>query len=170
MKFSGEFASTAIFAAFGVAAMAVADIGPFSSLGQMARTSSSLSQGVVGAVTPVVTLGVQQPGNGAALPGVNVNGVQRIRQPQIDLVVTVSPEKHGKVTFKIGGQSIGGVTSLDASRLNKNIDLSSIENTGPTKLTAEVDFGEAGILNSIGEYMIRYRHRGPPADDGSTYR
>jgi hypothetical protein len=44
MKFSGKFASAAIFAAFGVAAMAVADIGPFSSIGQFARTSQIIGQ------------------------------------------------------------------------------------------------------------------------------
>jgi len=57
MKFSGKFASAAIFAAFGVAAMAAADIGPFSSIRQLTQTATSVEMATPGfAPVPKTTL------------------------------------------------------------------------------------------------------------------
>lgn len=144
MKFSGKFASVAVFAAFGVAAMAVADIGPFSSIGRMARTASSLSQSVVGVAEPTVTLQIVQPGVMDAVPSRNTNGIRRIRQTKFDAVVSVSQLNQGTVTFSVGGKTIGTQDLLTASGVRHPVDLSSIENLSPARLKAVVDYHQPG--------------------------
>jgi hypothetical protein len=144
MKFSGKFASVAVFAAFGVAAMAVADIGPFTSLGRIVRTSSSLTQGVVGVAEPVVTLQIVQPGVTTPVPIRDANGIRRIRQTKFDAVVSVSPLNQGTATFSVGGKTVGTQDLLTANGIRQPIDLSSIENLSPARLKAVIDYSQPG--------------------------
>jgi len=160
MKFSGKFASVAVFAAFGVAAMAVADIGPFSSIRRIVRTSNSLTQGVVGVAEPVVTLEIFNTVGGPNLAA-DPDGVYRINLGKIEAKVNVTARRTGKVTFSLGGRAIKTADLTGSGTIAELIDLSSIENLGATRLKAVVKYDDIKLSESSGEIELDVDTEGP---------
>lgn len=137
MKFSGKFASAAIF---GIAAMAAADIGPFSSIGQFARTSTALTPATIGGVSPKIELEIFIPGGTSALPGPDADGVRRMGRIKIDAKVTANPPGPGTVTFTHGSRILAKAPLSAASTMRQALDLTKIENLGSAPLKTRVDY------------------------------
>ncbi|MGZ0174060.1 MAG: hypothetical protein ACKVHE_31510, partial [Planctomycetales bacterium] len=160
MKFSGKFASAAIFAAFGVAAMATADIGPFSSIGRSIRTSSALTEATVGFAAPVVALEIYAPGGSSALPQ-SLDGVRRMRLTKIDAFVTATGGVTGKVKFSLGGRTLKTADLPVSGAVRAPIDLSSIENLGSARLKAVVTYTDINFSDDSKEIEIDVDTEGP---------
>ncbi|MFT5326861.1 MAG: hypothetical protein ACI8P0_004744 [Planctomycetaceae bacterium] len=144
MKFSGKFASAAIFAAFGVAAMAVADIGPFSSIGHITRTSSSLTNSLIGGVQPKLTLKILEPGT----KSISVDGIHRTPYGSIDAVVTSDNPVNGKVTFLFGGKTVAHDDGLIASSRRRIDFLSDDENRPAREFVAQAVLKDGKVISS----------------------
>ncbi|MFT5095130.1 MAG: hypothetical protein ACI93T_003977 [Porticoccaceae bacterium] len=160
MKFSGKFASVAIFAAFGIAAMATADIGPFSSIGQSIRTSNALTEATVGFAAPVVALEIYAPGGSAPLSA-DAHGVRQMNLVKIDALVTVTGGQNGKITFSLGGRTLKTTDLPAAGQVKEPIDLGSIENLGSARLKAVVKYKDIRFSDSSDEIEIDVDTEGP---------
>jgi hypothetical protein len=152
MRISKKLTTSVAVAAIGLTAMAVADIGPFSSLGLFTQTN------IGHAPSDEVTLELLAA-DGKALQSIKVNGVTRIGSSQVRLKVTSA--KRGKIEYRLGGVQVGDILDFNTSTVNKNIDLSSIENLSPATTVGAVIFGIKNSANLIVEEKIEVDTEGP---------
>ena len=167
MKFSGKFASAAIFAAFGAAAMAVADIGPFSSIGQFARTSRSVGPATSGFQSAATsTLELRWPSSTKS--ALYVTGDIPVLSTVDVVAVLKVPGNTGRTEAEIfaGSQSIARFefTGDDGTH---QIDLSEFENGTSIVLRAEFrKVGSPGTTISKTEPLkLRVDTEGPRISD-----
>jgi hypothetical protein len=156
MKFSGKFASVAIFAAFGVAAMAVADIGPFSSIGHVTRTASSVTTSLVGAADPTLELTIPNSGADSIVDG----GVLRTRHGSIEAQVTSDIAVNSTVRFLFGSREVASDVSF--SQLSKrDVEFQpSEENSATRELVAQVILGSGKVISS-NRIKVQFDTEGP---------
>jgi predicted nucleic acid-binding Zn-ribbon protein len=156
MKISKRLASFSAIAAFGLAAMAFAEVRPFSALGLFTQTNV----GFAPSEAQTVTLEIFKTGTSSQFP--KTNGVVLIRHTKVRSKVTVDPELHGVLTFELDGLPLlNGVASLDAKSVSHILDLTSIENIGPVSLKANVNFAKDGVFDASDRINVEVDTEGP---------
>jgi len=122
----------AILVGFGVAAMAVADIGPFSAIRLSSQATHAVSSAAIGQSVPKPTLTIPALQSGA--DGINVASSLVIKAD-----VRALPETKYDVEIHAKGRSeVLGTFQISASNHDAFIDLSPYENRSPVTVYAQV--------------------------------
>ena len=154
MTTAKAFKALVVCGALGLAAMATADIGPFSTVHML--PTASISQSAVSSSQHTVQLEIF---NGTdKIDGILENDVRRIRLKKMTARATIS-HTEGKVRFLVNG--IGAAVEHAGTGTDRDLDLSSFENLSPVNLQAEYRAKDSKQIVRSNTIRVRVDTAGP---------